>query len=85
MADEKASPFRSSIGNEAVEKEVGFGQGQVTITNAREIKHADEAMRVFAAYEGAGEEMDEATGRRLLRKIDMNIMPVCDREGVELT
>lgn len=92
MADEKRPP--SSIGGEAIEKKVapietsemsekGIGSGprQVAIVNAREIKHADEAMRAFDDYEGPGEVIDEATNRRLLRKIDMRIMPVCKRRA----
>ena len=35
---------------------------------------ADEAMKAFA--EGEVEILDETTNRRLLRKIDLNIMPV---------
>lgn len=82
MADEKNPRLRSSIGARPVEKEVGSGQGEITIVDAREIKHADDALRAFADYEGAGEVMDEATNRRLVRKIDRRIMPVrkC-REG----
>lgn len=80
MADEKIPPLRSSIGNEAIGKDVGF-RARITSTNAIEIKDADEAMRAFAGYEGTGEMMDEATNRRLLRKIDLRIMPVCGRRN----
>ena len=38
---------------------------------------ADEAMKAFEGHEGEVLVMDEATNRRLLRKIDLNIMPVC--------
>ena len=41
------------------------------------LKHAydaDEAMKAFA--DGEVEVLDEATNKRLLRKIDLNIMPV---------
>lgn len=76
MADEKNPRLRSSIGAGAVEKQVGSGQDEITIVDAREIKYADDAMRAFADYEGAGEVMDEAMNKRLLRKIDMRIMPV---------
>lgn len=76
MADEKNPRLRSSIGARPVEKEVGSGQGEITIVDAREIKHADDALRAFADYEGAGEVMDEATNRRLVRKIDRRIMPL---------
>lgn len=80
MADERNTPLRSSIGDEAIEKDVGFG-ARITITKENEIKDADEAMRAFAGYEGTVEMMDEATNRRLLRKIDMRIMPVCGRRN----
>lgn len=80
MADEKnSSPLHSSIEGEAIGKEIGSGLGQITVADVREIKDADEAMRAFADYDGAGEVIDEATSRRLLRKIDMRIMPVCKR------
>ena len=36
---------------------------------------ADEAMKAFAGSEGEVLVLDEATNRRLLRKIDMNLMP----------
>lgn len=38
---------------------------------------ADEAMKAFAGLEGEAVVLDEATNKRLLRKIDMNLMPVC--------
>ncbi|KAJ5984599.1 MFS allantoate transporter [Penicillium waksmanii] len=43
------------------------------------VKHAndaDEAMKVFEHMQGEAIELDEATNRRLLRKIDWHIMPV---------
>ena len=43
------------------------------------LKHsydADEAMKAFEGSEGGAIEIDEATNRRLLRKIDLNIMPL---------
>jgi ACS family allantoate permease-like MFS transporter len=43
------------------------------------LKHsqdADAALKAFAGYEGAVIEIDEATNKRLLRKIDMHLMPV---------
>ena len=43
------------------------------------LKHshdADEAMKAFMSHEGPVLELDEATNRRLLRKIDWNLMPV---------
>lgn len=44
------------------------------------LKHshdADVAMQAFAAYEGRVIHIDEATNKRLLRRIDMHLMPVC--------
>ena len=87
MADEKNSPFGSSTGGEAIEKDLGTRQSQIPVTYSRDIKDADEAMGAFADYEGVGEVMDEATSRRLLRKIDMNLMPVCqhrEEDGKEV-
>lgn len=44
------------------------------------LKHAvdgDEALKAFANHQGPVIHIDEATNKRLLRKIDMNLMPVC--------
>lgn len=44
------------------------------------LKHAvdgDEALKAFANYQGSIIHIDEATNKRLLRKIDINLMPVC--------
>ena len=43
------------------------------------LKHshdADMAMKAFVGFEGETLVLDEATNRRLLRKIDLNVMPV---------
>lgn len=37
---------------------------------------ADEAMKAFMSHQGTVIEIDEATNRRLLRKIDWNLMPI---------
>lgn len=37
---------------------------------------ADEAMKAFQGHEGELIEIDEATNKRLLRRIDWNLMPV---------
>lgn len=39
-------------------------------------KSDDEAMKAMAQYEGPPLVLDEATSRRLLRKIDWHIMPI---------
>jgi hypothetical protein len=46
------------------------------------LKHshdADEALKAFASYQGEVIHIDEETNRRLLRKIDWNLMPVCHK------
>lgn len=43
------------------------------------LKHshdADEAMKAFQSHQGQVIEIDEATNKRLLRRIDWNLMPV---------
>lgn len=43
------------------------------------IKHAndaDEAMKAFAGYEGEFIVLDEATSKKLLKRIDLHLMPV---------
>jgi len=37
---------------------------------------ADEAMKAFMSHEGQVLELDEATNKRILRRIDWNLMPV---------
>jgi len=47
--------------------------------NEKILKHshdADAAMKAFEGYEGQTIELSEETNRRLLRKIDMHLMPV---------
>ncbi len=46
---------------------------------AEVLKHAydaDEAMKAFEGVDGEAVVLDEATSKRLLRKIDFNIMPL---------
>ena len=48
------------------------------------VKHAtdaDEAMKAFEGQDGELLVLDETTSRRLLRKIDRNILPVCVAHG----
>ena len=66
----------------------GLGDGVspvVTVGDAEEVeemfKHAnrndaDEAMRAFAGHEGESLEITPEMERKLLRKIDLNLMPV---------
>lgn len=60
-------PLADAIRNGSVDKNI--------------LKHshdADEAMKAFQGAEGQVIEIDAATNKRLLRKIDMNLMPVRD-------
>ena len=48
------------------------------------LKHshdADEAMKAFQEAQGEVIELDEATNKRLLRRIDWNLMPVIDSQS----
>ncbi len=48
------------------------------------VKHANDADEAMKAFEGHGGEiliLDEATNKRLLRKIDLNILPVIRAHG----
>jgi MFS transporter, ACS family, allantoate permease len=51
-----------------------------SVTQETILKHAqdaDEALKAFASYQGEVIHIDEATNKRLLRRIDRNLMPVC--------
>lgn len=43
---------------------------------AKHANDADEAMKAFAGHEGEVLELDEATSKKLLRRIDFHLMPV---------
>lgn len=48
-------------------------------TDYKLVKHrtdADEAMKAFEELQGEAIELDEATNRRLVRTIDLHIMPI---------
>lgn len=51
--------------------------GEVSEKVLKHAHDADEAMKAFVGHEGEIIRLDEATNKRLLRKIDMNLMPVC--------
>lgn len=56
------------------------------ITPDAVVKHAndaDEAMKAFAGHDGEILVLDEATNKRLLRKIDMHLMPVSQSHVAE--
>lgn len=47
-------------------------------TDDKLVKHTDgdEAMKAFDELQGEAIELDDATNRRLLRRIDLHIMPI---------
>ena len=55
--------------------------GALTAQVLEHASDADEAMKAFEGHDGELLVMDEATNRRLLRKIDQNILPVCVAHG----
>lgn len=77
MPPEKSTALR-------IEKEPipGISQDAIrsrSVVPEKILKHshdADAALKAFAGYEGTVIEIDEATNKRLLRKIDMHLMPV---------
>lgn len=72
MADEKVASY-PAVEHAPVDDKDGAPPAEV-------LKHAndaDEAMKAFEGHDGEVLVMDEATNKRLLRKIDMNILPVC--------
>lgn len=61
------------------EKEVGLQNDEKKTASEVIFRHgldADEAMKAFIGHEGERIVLDEATNRRLLRKIDIHILPV---------
>lgn len=71
MADEKV-PSYPDVEQTLFDDKDGAPPAQV-------LKHAndaDEAMKAFEGHDGELLVLDEATNRRLLRKIDLNILPV---------
>ena len=70
MADEKSSfPYR--VEKEPISLEEGSAPPSQVMKHAND---ADEAMKAFR--DGEIDVIDEATNKRLLRTIDLNIMPV---------
>jgi ACS family allantoate permease-like MFS transporter len=59
------APLADAIRNGSVDKAILQHAGD-----------ADEALKAFMSHPGEVIELDEATNRRLLRKIDWNLMPV---------
>lgn len=76
MADEKLSPYPGV--------EQTFVEGKDGALPALVLEHADDADEAIKAFEGHDGErlvLDEPTNKRLLRKIDQNILPVCVAHG----
>ena len=55
--------------------------GRVSDPILKHANDADEAMKAFADHEGDVLVLDEATNKRLLRKIDLNLMPVRENKN----
>ena len=72
MADEKL-PSYPNVEQAPVDEKDGAPPAQVL----QHSNDADEAMKAFEGHDGELLILDEATNNRLLRKIDMNILPVC--------
>jgi MFS transporter, ACS family, allantoate permease len=79
-------PFLAMASEE--EKDIDVGTATDEGAPQRILHHkidADEALKAFAGHEGEHIELDEATNRRLLRKIDLNLMPVSRSVAALLT
>ena len=76
MADEKP-PFYSDVEQTPVDDKDGTAP-PIVLKHAND---ADEAMKAFQDHDGRVLVLDEATNRRLLRKIDLNILPVPISQG----
>ena len=70
MADEKSS-YPLAVEKEPISLEEGSAPPSQVMKHAND---ADEAMKAF--QDGEIDVIDEATNKRLLRTIDLNIMPV---------
>ena len=71
MADEKLSSY-PDVEQSPVDDKDGTAP-PIVLKHAND---ADEAMKAFQDHDGRVLVLDEATNRRLLRKIDLNILPV---------
>lgn len=74
--NEKGVQSTEAVVGLAVSKEA-IGTGSVDAATV--LKHAidgDEALKAFANHQGTVIHIDEATNKRLLRKIDLHLMPV---------
>ena len=75
MADTERSVAPNSPDSE---KEAVFGQRRVSVPEkvSKHAHDADEAMKAFTGHEGEPLLLDEPTSKRLLKKIDLHLMPV---------
>ena len=81
MADD-----RIATNSDLAEKEVALGDIDKESVPEAILTHgldADEALKAFIGHEGESIVLDEATNKRLLRKIDLNIMPVRGSSSVK--
>ncbi len=72
MADEKPPAYPDVEQNLVDDKD-----GAPPAVVVKHANDADEAMKAFEGHAGEILILDEATNKRLLRKIDLNILPVC--------
>lgn len=72
MADEKLASY-PDVEQTIVDDKDGAPSAQIVM----HANDADEAMKAFEGQDGESLVLDKATNRRLLRKIDLNILPVC--------
>ncbi len=70
MEDEK------QVTSADLEKAPTVDSGDIPTEIIKHANDADEAMRAFQGHEGEVIVLDEATNKRLLRRIDMHLMPV---------
>lgn len=76
---EKTERSPPDVENTSVDEEAPRSGSQVPGQILKHANDADEAMKAFAGTEGERLVIDEATNKRLLRRIDLNLMPVRHR------
>lgn len=79
MSDEKGSPHLDPELEKDLPKPLAdaIRSGSVDAKIIAHSHDADEALKAFASHPGQVIHIDEATNKRLLRKIDWNLIPVC--------
>lgn len=78
MAEARSTGFdeKDAAALEKVNRDAGLHEGHVPETVLKHSHDEDEAMKAFAEAEGVSLEIDDATNKRLLQKIDWNLIPV---------